>query len=106
MEPFESWLTRVPSLCSCLRAIRWCISGEVHHLAAGMPFAGFNEMIGPLWRVDDSIAHEVVTRFYREMFKSPVLDGEHVAETSNPTVVEASKEVPSERRTVFVHIRI
>ena len=63
-------------------------------------------MIGPLWRVDDSIAHEVVTRLYREMFKSPVLDGEHVAETSNPTVVEASKEVPSERRPAFVHIRI
>ena len=33
-------------------------------------FAGFNGMHGMLWRVDDSIAHEVVTRFYRGVFNT------------------------------------
>ena len=79
---------------------------EVLHLAAGMQFAGFNGVIGTLWRVDDAIAHEVVTQFYREMFKRPVLDFEYAAEALNVAVVESAKEMPLEKRIVFVHIGI
>jgi hypothetical protein len=48
-------------------------------------------------RVDDSIAHEVATRFCREVCENPVLDVEHAAEALNVTAVESSKEVPSEK---------
>ena len=51
---------------------------KVLHLAARMQIAGFNEVIGTLWNVDDTIAHEVVTRFYREMFGP--LCGRHIGE--------------------------
>ena len=79
---------------------------EMLHLAAGMQFAGFNGVIGTLWRVDDAIAHEVVTRFYKEMFKRPVIDFEYAAEALNVVVVELAQEVPLEKRIVFVHIGI
>ena len=79
---------------------------EVLHLAAGMQFAGFNGVIGTLWRVDDAVAHEVVTRFYKEMFKRPVIDFEHAAEALNIAVVKSAKAVPLEKRIVFVHIGI
>jgi hypothetical protein len=62
--------TRIPNVRSYLRAIRRRTPDEVYHLAAGMQFTGFNGMLGTLWRVDDSIAHEVVTHFHREMFKA------------------------------------
>ena len=64
---------------------------EMLHLAAGMQFAGFNGVIWTLWRVDDAIAHEVVTRFYREMFKRPVVDLEYAAKALNVAVVESAK---------------
>ena len=79
---------------------------EVLHLAAGMQFAGFNGVIGTLWRVDDSVAHQVVTRFYKEMFNRPVIDFEHAAAALNTATVETADEVSLERRTVFVHIGI
>ena len=79
---------------------------EVLHLAAGMQFAGFNGVIGTLWRVDDSIAHQVVTRFYKEMFKHPVIDFEHAAAALNTAAVETADEVSLEKRIVFVHIGI
>ena len=79
---------------------------EVLHLAAGMQFAGFNAVIGTLWRVDDKVAHQVVTRFYKEMFKHPVIDFEHAAVALNIAVVESAEEVSLEKRIVFVHIGI
>ena len=78
---------------------------EVLHLAAGMQFAGFNGVIGTLWEVDDAVAHEVVTQFYREMFKHPVIDFEHAAEALN-IAVKSAKEVSLEKRMVFVYIGI
>ena len=79
---------------------------EVLHLAAGMQFAGFNGVIGTLWKVDDAVAHQVVTRFYREMFKRPVIDFEYAATALNTAVVESVEEVSLEKRIVFVHIGI
>jgi CHAT domain-containing protein len=66
--------TRIPNLRSCLCAVWPRTPDEVYHLAVGMQFTGFNGMLGMLWWVDDSIAHEVVTYFYREMFESPILN--------------------------------
>ena len=79
---------------------------EVLHLAAGMQFAGFNGVIGTLWRVDDAVAHQVVTRFYKEMFKQPVIDFENAAAALNTAVIETADEVSLEKRIVFVHIGI
>ena len=125
-KPFESWFAMRDGPLTLMRIIqeRYTRSefaflsachtavgdastpDEVLHLAAGMQFAGFNGVIGTLWRVDDAIAHEVVTRFYREMFKRPVIDFEYAAEALNVAVVESAKEVPLEKRIVFVHIGI
>ena len=71
-----------------------------------MQFAGFNGVIGTLWRVEDAIAHQVVTRFYREMFKQPVMDFEHAAAALNTAVIETADGVSLEKRIVFVHIGI
>ena len=79
---------------------------EVLHLAAGMQFAGFNGVIGTLWRVDDAVAHRFVTRFYQEMFKRPTVGFEHAAMALNTAAVETADEVSLEKRIVFVHIGI
>ena len=79
---------------------------EVLHLAAGMQFAGFNGVIGTLWKVDDSVAHQVVTRFYKEMFTHPETGFECAATALNKVVVETAEEVSLEKRIVFVHIGI
>ena len=125
-KPFESWFAMRDGPLTLMRIIQERYTGsefaflsachtaegdastpdEVLHLAGGMQFAGFNGVIGTLWKVDDAIAHQVVTRFYREMFERPVLDFEHAAEALNVAVVESAKEVPLEKRIVFVHIGI
>jgi len=79
---------------------------EVLHLAAGMQFAGFNGVIGTLWRVDDAVANRFVTRFYQEMFKRPTIDFEHAAVALNTAALETANEVSLEKRIVFVHIGI
>jgi len=79
---------------------------EVLHLAAGMQFAGFNGVIGTLWRVDDAVANRSVTRFYQEMFKRPTIDFEHAAVALNTAALETANEVSLEKRIVFVHIGI
>ena len=63
------------------------------------------EVIGTLWKVDDVAARQVVTQFYSEMFKRPVLDFEYAATARSGVVVE-SAEVSLEKRIVFVHIGI
>ena len=125
-KPLESWFAMRDGPLTLMRIIQERYTGsefaflsvchtvvgdtstpdEVLHLAAGMQFAGFNGVIGTLWRVDDAIAHQVVTRFYREMFKRPVIDFEQAAEALNIAMVESAKEVPLEKRIVFVHIGI
>ena len=125
-KPFESWFAMRDGPLTLMRIIQERYTGsefaflsachtavgdastpdEVLHLAGGMQFAGFNGVIGTLWKVDDAIAHQVVTRFYREMFERPVIDFEHAAEALNVAVVESGKEVPLEKRIVFVHIGI
>ena len=79
---------------------------EVLHLAAGMQFAGFNGVIGTLWKVDDAVTHQVVTRFYKEMFKHSNIDFENAAAALNTAIIETADEVSLEKRIVFVHIGI
>ena len=79
---------------------------EALHLAAGMQFAGFNGVIGTLWRVDDAVAHQVVTHFYKEMFKQPVIGFEHAAAALNAAVLKTAGQISLEKRIVFVHIGI
>ena len=67
---------------------------------------GFSGVIGTLWRVDDSIAHPMVTQFYEKMFNGPVVDFEYAAVTLNTAAVEAANEVSLEKQIVFVHIGI
>ena len=125
-KPFESWFAMGDGKLTLMRIIqeRYTNSefaflsachtaagdkstlNEVLHLAAGMQFAGFNGVIGTLWRVDDAVAHQVVTRFYKEMFRRPVIDFEHAAEALNIAVVESAEEVSLEKRIAFVHIGI
>ena len=125
-KPFESWFAMGDGKLTLMRIIQERYTNsefaflsachtakgdastpdEVLHLAAGMQFAGFNGVIGTLWRVDDAIAHQVVTRFYREMFKYPVVDFEHAAAALNTAVIKTADEVSLEKRIVFVHIGI
>ena len=47
---------------------------------SGDAIAGFNEVIGTLWRVGDLIAHhEVAIRFYIGVLKYPDIDFERAA---------------------------
>ena len=125
-KPFESWFAMADGKLTLMRIIheRYTNSefaflsachtavgdkstpDEVLHLAAGMQFAGFNGVIGTLWRVDDAVAHQVVIRFYKEMFNRAVIDFEHAAAALNAAVVESAKDVSLEKRIVFVHIGI
>ena len=125
-KPFESWFAMGDGKLTLMRIIQERYSNsdfaflsachtalgdestpdEVLHLAAGMQFAGFNGVIGTLWRVDDSVAHQVVTRFYQEMFKQPVVDFEYAATALNTAVLETAEDVSLEKRIVFVHIGI
>lgn len=71
-----------------------------------MQFAEFNGVIRTLWRVDGAVAHQVVTRFYQEMFKHLTPDFEHAAAALNAAELETANEVSLEKRIVFVHIGI
>ena len=125
-KPFESWFAMGDGKLTLMRIIQERYTNsefaflsachtavgdestpdEVLHLAAGMQFAGFNGVIGTSWWVDDALAHQVVTRFYREMFKRPDISFEHAAGALNTAVVETADEVSLEKRIVFVHIGI
>lgn len=125
-KPFQSWFAMRDGPLTLMRIIRErythsefaflsaCRTAvgdksapdEVLHLAAGMHFTGFNGVIGTLWKVDDSATHQMVTRFYREMFKHPDIGFEHAAAALNVAVLESENEVPLEKRIVFVHIGI
>ena len=65
---------RIPHSRSCMRAIqRWGTRRRQTRYSVS------REVIGTLWKVDDVAAHQVVTQFYSEMFKRPVLDFEYAA---------------------------
>lgn len=53
-----------------------------------------------------AVAHQVVTRFYKEVFKRPVIDFEHTATVLNTTVVESVEKVSLETQIVFVHVGV
>ncbi|KAG2099252.1 uncharacterized protein F5147DRAFT_655853 [Suillus discolor] len=81
---------------------------EVIHLAAGLQFSGFKNVIGTLWQVDDSVAKHVVKAFYETMFKDlkdgDVMDCTKAAWALNRATHAVKTTVPLEQRMVFVHI--
>ena len=94
-------------LSACHTAVEDMLTlDKVLHLVAGMQFMGFNGVIGMLWRMDDVVVHQVVTWFYKEMFKHSVADFQHVAAALNTTALETADEVSLEKQIVFVHIGI
>ncbi|KAG9310734.1 hypothetical protein JVU11DRAFT_9339 [Chiua virens] len=88
-RPFESWFAMEDGKLTLIRIIQErhtcsefaflsaCHAAqgdrstpdEVLHLAAGLQFSGFNGEIRKLWKVDDAVAHRVVTQFYQKMFE-------------------------------------
>ena len=80
-KPFESWFAMGDGKLTLMRIIQERYTNsefaflsachtavgdastpdETLHLAAGMQLAGFNGVIGTLWRVDDAVAHRFVT---------------------------------------------
>ena len=56
--------------------------------------------------MDDSVAYQVVTRFYKEVFTRPVIDFEYGTTALNKAVVETTGEDSLEKRVVFARVEI
>ncbi|OJA07844.1 hypothetical protein AZE42_10199 [Rhizopogon vesiculosus] len=80
---------------------------EAIHLAAAMQFAGFRSVIGSTWSVDDTVAGQVVSAFYDNMFDgSGGLDCTRAAVALHKAVKKLRKQIPIEQQIVFIHIGV
>ncbi|KAG2135791.1 TPR-like protein [Suillus clintonianus] len=80
---------------------------ESIHLAAAMQFAGFRSVIGSMWSVDDEVARQVVSAFYRNLVDgSGRLDCTRAAIALHKAVKSLRKKIPLEQQIVFVHIGV
>ncbi|KAG1908881.1 CHAT domain-containing protein [Suillus fuscotomentosus] len=81
---------------------------ESIHLAAAMQFCGFRSVIGSMWSVDDEVAREVVSAFYRKLIGgSKRLDCTGAAVALHKAVRSLRKKnIPLEQQIVFVHIGV
>ncbi|KAG1894761.1 CHAT domain-containing protein [Suillus fuscotomentosus] len=80
---------------------------ESIHLAAAMQFCGFRSVIGPMWSVDDDVARQVVSAFYRNLIgDSKRLDRTGAAVALHKAVRSLRKKIPLEQQIVFVHIGV
>ncbi|KAG2133262.1 CHAT domain-containing protein, partial [Suillus bovinus] len=80
---------------------------ESIHLAAAMQFCGFRSVIGSMWSVEDEVACQVVSTFYRNLVDdSGRLDCTRVAVALRKAVKSLRKKIPLEQQIVFVHIGI
>ncbi|KAG2129626.1 TPR-like protein [Suillus clintonianus] len=78
---------------------------ESIHLAAAMQFSGFRSVIGSMWSVDDEVARQVVSAFYRNFIDdSGRLDCTRAAVALHKAVKSLRKKIPLEQQIVFVHI--
>ncbi|KAG2141081.1 TPR-like protein [Suillus clintonianus] len=82
-------------------------SNEAIHLAAVMQFSGFRSVIGSMWSVDDEVARQVVSVFYRNLVDgSGRLDCTRAAVALHKAVKSLRKKIPLEQQIAFVHIGI
>ncbi|KAG2035481.1 CHAT domain-containing protein [Suillus americanus] len=82
---------------------------ESIHLAAAMQFCGFRSVIGSMWSVDDEVARQVVSAFYRKLIRvdnSGRLDCTHAAEALHKAVKSLRSKIPLEQQIVFVHMGV
>ncbi|KAG2119430.1 TPR-like protein [Suillus clintonianus] len=80
---------------------------ELIHLAAGIQFCGFRSVIGSMWSVDDDVARQVVSAFYRNLVDgSGRLDCTRAAVALHKAVKSLRKKIPLEQQIVFVHIGV
>ncbi|KAG2128271.1 CHAT domain-containing protein [Suillus clintonianus] len=80
---------------------------ESIHLAAAMQFSGFRSVIGSMWSVDDEVARQVVSAFYRNLVNgSGRLDCTRAAVALHKAVKSLRKKIPLEQQIVFVHIGV
>ncbi|KAG2141845.1 TPR-like protein [Suillus clintonianus] len=80
---------------------------ELIHLAAAMQFSGFRSVIGSMWSVDDDVARQVVSLFYRNLVDgSGRLDCTRAAVALHKAVKSLRKKIPLEQQIVFVHIGV
>ena len=83
-HPARYTLSELAFLSACHTVVGHGHGCTVLRLAVGMQFAGFNEVIGTLWRVGDLIAHhEVAIRFYIGRLKYPDIGFERAAAALN-----------------------
>ncbi|KAG2141962.1 TPR-like protein [Suillus clintonianus] len=95
-----------------LSACHTTVGGEMSpdesiHLAAAMQFSGFRSVIGSMWSVDDEVARQVVSAFYRNLVDgSGRLDCTRAAVALHKAVKSLRKKIPLEQQIVFVHIGV
>lgn len=83
---------------------------EAIHLAAGLQFSRFKNVVGALWVVGDTTAKHVVEAFYQKLFKDSeegdMPDSVKVALALNHATYSVKNKVPLEQRIAFVHIDV
>ncbi|KAG2073372.1 hypothetical protein BDR04DRAFT_333774 [Suillus decipiens] len=80
---------------------------ESIHLVAAMQFSGFRSVIGSMWSVDDEVARQVVSAFYRNLINnSERLDCTRAAVALHKAVRSLRNKIPLEQQIVFVHIGV
>ncbi|KAG1795995.1 CHAT domain-containing protein [Suillus plorans] len=83
---------------------------EVIHLAAGLQFAGFNSVVGTMWKVTDSTVQHLVEAFYKNMRGDGPMNSKRAAWALHRAVqsLASDKDIPMtlDQRIVFVHIGI
>ncbi|KAG1843663.1 CHAT domain-containing protein [Suillus subluteus] len=80
---------------------------ESIHLAAAMHLSGFRSVIDSMWSVDDEVAQQVVSIFYRNLIDgSGRLDCTRAVVALHKAVKSLRKESPLEQQIVFVHIGV
>ncbi|KAG1849566.1 hypothetical protein C8R48DRAFT_812560 [Suillus tomentosus] len=72
-----------------------------------MQFCGLRSVIGPMWSVDDEVARQVVSAFYRNLIDdSKRLDCMRAAVALHKSVKSLRKKIPLGQQIVFVHIGV
>ena len=80
---------------------------EAIHLAAAMQFSGFRSVIGSMWSVDDEVAGQIVSAFYRNLVDgSGRLDCTRAAGALHKALKKLRKKIPFEQQIVFIHIGV
>ncbi|KAG2119311.1 CHAT domain-containing protein [Suillus clintonianus] len=80
---------------------------ESIHLAAAMQFSGFRSVIGSMWSVDDEVARQVVSAFYRNLVDGSVrLECTRAAVALHKALKSLRKKITLEQQIVFVHIGV